>query len=272
MNSGEFARLAGVTVRTLRHYHQIGLLPEPSRSANGYRDYRAEHLLRLLRIRRATSAGVPLERVRDLLEAPNEPGSIDLLEPLEQELEGQIARLVAQRDVVRRMRSGTFDPSLSSELVPLRNRVRDLGLDSGVLELEADQAMLLAHIAGSQVTTYLQVATEMLIAADVMPAVIEISARFAQIDENTSADHVRELVRSAIGVLTPVLHELRGGPAAPAVSGPLRTLLLGHRDTRLNPSQQRVLNDVEDGLRAFAESARGADHRPRRPSEDVGSA
>ncbi|WP_270479843.1 MerR family DNA-binding transcriptional regulator [Collinsella tanakaei] len=51
MKSNELAKLAGVTVRTLRHYHAIGLLDEPPRQANGYRDYRPEDLLRVLRIR-----------------------------------------------------------------------------------------------------------------------------------------------------------------------------------------------------------------------------
>lgn len=35
MRSADLARLAGTTVRTLRHYHQIGLLDEPRRSAGG---------------------------------------------------------------------------------------------------------------------------------------------------------------------------------------------------------------------------------------------
>ncbi|MEV4016841.1 MerR family DNA-binding transcriptional regulator [Nonomuraea angiospora] len=38
MLSSELAELAGVTVRTLRHYHQIGLLPEPRRASGGYRN------------------------------------------------------------------------------------------------------------------------------------------------------------------------------------------------------------------------------------------
>ena len=38
---GQVARLAGVTVRTLHHYDQIGLLPPSGRAANGYRTYTA---------------------------------------------------------------------------------------------------------------------------------------------------------------------------------------------------------------------------------------
>jgi len=37
---GELAELAGVTTRTIRHYHRIGLVPEPQRAGNGYRCYR----------------------------------------------------------------------------------------------------------------------------------------------------------------------------------------------------------------------------------------
>ncbi len=55
MKSSELARMAGVSVRTLRHYHAIGLLPEPPRGDNGYRDYEPTHLLRLLRIRQLAS-------------------------------------------------------------------------------------------------------------------------------------------------------------------------------------------------------------------------
>ena len=34
---GQLASYAGVTIRAVRHYHQVGLLPEPDRNASGYR-------------------------------------------------------------------------------------------------------------------------------------------------------------------------------------------------------------------------------------------
>ena len=37
----QLAAYAGVTVRAVRHYHQIGLLPEPARDNSGYRTYNA---------------------------------------------------------------------------------------------------------------------------------------------------------------------------------------------------------------------------------------
>ncbi len=46
----QLAALAGTTLRAVRHYHEVGLLDEPERASNGYKQYRTEHLLRLLRI------------------------------------------------------------------------------------------------------------------------------------------------------------------------------------------------------------------------------
>lgn len=59
----QLADLAGTTVNTVRHYHQVGLLPEPERRSNGYKQYTVPHLVRLLRIRRLVDLGVPLSRI-----------------------------------------------------------------------------------------------------------------------------------------------------------------------------------------------------------------
>ena len=65
----QLASYAGVTVRAVRHYHQIGLLPEPARDGSGYRTYDAADVVRLIRIRTLAEAGVPLARVQELLDA-----------------------------------------------------------------------------------------------------------------------------------------------------------------------------------------------------------
>ena len=46
----QLAAYAGVTVRAVRHYHQVGLLPEPDRDASGYRSYDAAAVIALIRI------------------------------------------------------------------------------------------------------------------------------------------------------------------------------------------------------------------------------
>src|SRR5215469_16673147 len=62
-----FATLAGVTVRTLHHYDQLGLL-RPRRSESGYRLYGERDLERLEQIVALKFLGMPLKQVRTLLD------------------------------------------------------------------------------------------------------------------------------------------------------------------------------------------------------------
>jgi len=63
---GEFAKLAGVTVRALHHYDRIGLL-KPQRGGSGYRLYRMGDLERLEQIAALKFLGIPLEEIKLLL-------------------------------------------------------------------------------------------------------------------------------------------------------------------------------------------------------------
>ncbi|MCB0235981.1 MAG: MerR family transcriptional regulator, partial [Anaerolineae bacterium] len=66
----ELARLAGVSVRTLHHYDQIGLLTPSSRTAAGYRQYGADDLMRLQQILFFKELDVPLGEIRAILDDP----------------------------------------------------------------------------------------------------------------------------------------------------------------------------------------------------------
>ena len=63
----EFAKLAGVTVRTLHHYDRLGLL-RPRRTQNRYRAYGERDLERLVQIVALKYVGLPLKHIRALLE------------------------------------------------------------------------------------------------------------------------------------------------------------------------------------------------------------
>lgn len=69
-STSEIADLASTTVNTVRHYHRLGLLPEPERRMNGYKRYGVPHLVRLLRIRRLVDLGLPLSQVGPLGDEP----------------------------------------------------------------------------------------------------------------------------------------------------------------------------------------------------------
>jgi len=56
---GQLANHCGVTVRAIRHYRRVGLLPEPVRDDPGYRRYGAQAVVDLVRIKVLADAGVP---------------------------------------------------------------------------------------------------------------------------------------------------------------------------------------------------------------------
>lgn len=68
---GEVARLAGVSVRTLHHYDEIGLLPPSGRSESGYRLYSAGDIERLRRILFYRELDFPLEEIARILVDPD---------------------------------------------------------------------------------------------------------------------------------------------------------------------------------------------------------
>jgi DNA-binding transcriptional MerR regulator len=63
LSTRQLADLAGTTVKTVRHYHDIGLLDVPERTSNGYKQYAVTDLVRLLQIKRLTDLGIPLSQV-----------------------------------------------------------------------------------------------------------------------------------------------------------------------------------------------------------------
>jgi Cu(I)-responsive transcriptional regulator len=67
MNIGEAAEATGVTAKMIRHYEQIGLIPEAGRTAAGYRTYGSKDLSTLSFIRRARDLGFSIAQIRDLL-------------------------------------------------------------------------------------------------------------------------------------------------------------------------------------------------------------
>lgn len=73
MRVAEIAELTGTTVRTVRYYHSLGLLPVPA-ERGGWRDYELAHVARLSRIRWLVRAGVSLEAVGRILDESDGAG------------------------------------------------------------------------------------------------------------------------------------------------------------------------------------------------------
>ncbi|MGW1376388.1 MerR family transcriptional regulator [Streptomyces sp. NPDC002446] len=104
MRIGELAGLVGVSTRAVRHYHHLGLLAEPERRANGYREYGLRDAVALARLRRLTELGLGLDEVRDVLADDSGRDLDEVLASLdadlarqEEEIRGRRARLAALR-------------------------------------------------------------------------------------------------------------------------------------------------------------------------------
>ncbi|MFH9412252.1 MULTISPECIES: MerR family DNA-binding transcriptional regulator [Streptomyces] len=116
---GDAAAFAGTTPRAIRHYHAIGLLPEPERGNDDRRRYGYDDMIRLLWIRRMADAGVSLDDIRAGFEGAT--GIEQSLARLEESLVSKAAAIEAQRAAVHRLREvgsplGLLSPLVSGRL------------------------------------------------------------------------------------------------------------------------------------------------------------
>lgn len=150
---GELASYAGVTVRAIRHYHAKGLLPEPERDHSGYRRYGADAVVELIRIRTLAGAGVPLARVRELLRAGEEEFAAAVAE-IDQRLRAEIRERQRHRARIARLAAGD-SLALPPEVVEFLDRLRALGVDERIVQVERDGWIPLAAHAPERVPEWL---------------------------------------------------------------------------------------------------------------------
>lgn len=105
---GHLARESGCKVQTIRYYEQIGLMPQPVRSAGNQRIYRSAHVDRLAFIRHSRELGFPLDAIRELLNLIDDPNrsceTADRIARAQlQEVNRRIVRLTALKAEFERM-------------------------------------------------------------------------------------------------------------------------------------------------------------------------
>ena len=103
----ELAQASGVSARTIRYYESIGLVPNPQRAENNYRQYAPDALERLRFIVSARSLGFSLTDIGEFLSARDE-GTLPCKRVLDS-LDGRIADLLALRDTLQRIQSDGED-------------------------------------------------------------------------------------------------------------------------------------------------------------------
>ncbi|WAS91897.1 MerR family transcriptional regulator [Nannocystis poenicansa] len=149
---GQAAAFAGVTIKTIRHYHRLGLVDEPRRDGSGYRRYASSDLLRLVQVRTLAEAGVPLSEIGAMLGADPERFAADLAD-VKRRLTDRIADLVARRDMLDRLAGGNR-LLLPDRACALLNRAAELGFTPDDLAM-ARESLVLAKALVPEFDDYL---------------------------------------------------------------------------------------------------------------------
>ncbi len=85
MQIGEVAARTELSLRTIRHYEETGLVTPSARSRGGFRLYTETDVARLMVVRRMKPLGFTLEQMRDLLDATDRLERHDTLDAGERE-------------------------------------------------------------------------------------------------------------------------------------------------------------------------------------------
>lgn len=157
MRIGELAAVVGVSTRTVRYYHQVGLLPEPDRSAAGYRVYGMRDLVLLSHARRLVELGLGLDEVRQVL--ANEEGRDlgEIVASMDAALALQQERLATQRRRLAELQERVRDGHLAlgdlpdPRLVEFFTRVEAAGATGPMARLDRD---VLAFIPGADASRW----------------------------------------------------------------------------------------------------------------------
>ena len=177
----EIAELAGTSLRAVRHYHQVGLLPEPERRSNGYKQYGVAHLVRLVRIKRLTELGFSLPQIAAMGESDDHPEQA--LRELDAELAETIDRLQRAREELRELLEHSAPTDLPPDFV---------APDTAAKMTDADRKLVvvLSRVLGPRGR---QTYAEMMRSTPDDPAATELDSLPADADEATRHDLARRL-------------------------------------------------------------------------------
>jgi DNA-binding transcriptional MerR regulator len=108
MHIGELAERAGLSVKTVRYYSDLGLVPESSRTHSGHRRYDAESAVRLDLVRTLRELGVDLATIRRVLDQEADLGGVAARHALA--IDAQIRVLRVRRAVLRALARSNPSP------------------------------------------------------------------------------------------------------------------------------------------------------------------
>ncbi|MCD2262891.1 MerR family transcriptional regulator [Dietzia aurantiaca] len=268
MRIGEVAQIVGISARSIRHYHRLGVMAEPARTTGGYREYDVADLARIARIAFLSSCGVPLREVAALLEAetggastsgsnggdpaPHEPAADAAadLAAIRDGIDEQIAQLTRQRDrldVIAQRAAAGLPPGLLPEPVAraLETCRAEAAADpelAALLDSERDLLDLVAlhgDFPGALAASYGAIGAD----AGRRRAYLDLLAGFQRIEGRRPADVEPEITRLVDALLSDAdLRALVAGPT-PAADSPTPSSEPNRPADRTGPTLDQLLPD-----------------------------
>ena len=233
----QLADLAGVTLRSIRHWHDVGLLPQPERRSNGYKQYTARHLVLALRIHRLSALGFGLDDVARMLES--EQDGAESLRGLRDELDTRIAGLERVRAEGDELIELGASPDLSSDALLAMEAPGDDPASRNI-------AILLTHLMPAEDTRAMVDALN-----DAPEELLHVNTAIQQLPPDATEDRITPLVDRAASV-TQELLAVHGSsfPEVPDIpSDALSTdALTAPAVQHMNPAHRRVLELVQPPL------------------------
>lgn len=252
MRSNDLANIVGVSVKTLRHYHKIKLLPEPKRDTNNYRIYDTQHLARLLRIRRMSAIGLALDDIGKILSG-DDSESDSLLTVLDVDLKKQVDRLNRQRTLIEKLRTSRTTPDVPLELAPYYALF--VSMSERAREVLREQLVLLEFVVGDEGMPLLISYFDRLTAPGLRATTIDITQRFYQLDPKSDDEVIDQLIKDHVAVYGEVTVEFDGLLERPQLNRRMK-LMFEHIIVSMSPHQRTVFLGIVQELDKLRRGAR----------------
>jgi transcriptional regulator, merR family len=240
--------LVGITVRTLRYYHQIGLLREPKRTTKGLL-YDETHLLTLLRIKRFSMMSLTLDEIADIIHTPTSPRARRILLELDQALADRVAEIESQRRVIEEcLRDNTpvdVLPRFARHLAALR-RLGNYDTTA------ADKA--LEELAAGYGSEEVARVVDAVIQDPIISRLSVLEERLRRINEDSGESELTDLAKD-YGRLLVDLYTVNAQAGLKSVSGHDLVEAIGLAESAANEREREVLKRALTVLAAHVDGA-----------------
>lgn len=205
MNSGEFARLAGVTQRALRHWRKLGLLSDVGVSENGYFDYTVRDLVKVLRIKNLSALGFSLAQVKEMLAENGDDAQA--IAALDASLAEQIAELTAQRQMLALLAQYDLPAETPLNFVRLIALLTQHGYPQILLEREIDGLLMADHLMDEEGLAVIIACYEKIIDEGLFDAYCEFGEAMYMLTEQASESEIAALAEQGTALFRSLLDD-----------------------------------------------------------------